>query len=62
MPKSFWNWTEMLCIRKNGQTPYTPNTNLLYGLKEALRILNEEGMDKRLRPAYPLRRGNPEQR
>ena len=45
LPKSFWNWTEMLASGKNGQTPYTPNTNLLYGLKEALRILNEEGMD-----------------
>ena len=45
LPKSFWNWTEMLAAGKNGQTPYTPNTNLLYGLKEALRLLNEEGMD-----------------
>lgn len=45
LPKSFWNWTEMLAAGQNGQTPYTPNTNLLYGLKEALRILNEEGMD-----------------
>lgn len=45
LPKSFWNWTEMLASGQNGQTPYTPNTNLLYGLKEALRILNEEGMD-----------------
>lgn len=45
LPKSFWNWTEMLAAGLNGQTPYTPNTNLLYGLKEALRILNEEGMD-----------------
>ena len=45
LPKSFWDWTEMLASGKNGQTPYTPNTNLLYGLKEALRMLNEEGMD-----------------
>lgn len=45
LPKSVWDWTEMLASGKNGQTPYTPNTNLLYGLKEALRILNEEGMD-----------------
>lgn len=45
LPKSFWNWTEMLAAGRNGQTPYTPNTNLLYGLKEALWILNEEGME-----------------
>lgn len=45
LPKSFWDWTDMLASGKNGQTPYTPNTNLLYGLKEALRMLNEEGLD-----------------
>ena len=45
MPKSFWDWSEMLAAGKNGQTPYTPNTNLLFGLKEALRMLEDEGMD-----------------
>lgn len=45
LPKSVWDWTEMRASGKNGQTPYTPNTNLLFGLKEALRILNEEGME-----------------
>lgn len=45
LPKSFWDWSEMLASGKNGQTPYTPNTNLLYGLKEALKILKEEGLD-----------------
>lgn len=45
LPRSFWDWTEMLAAGKNGQTPYTPNTNILYGLKESLRMLHEEGMD-----------------
>lgn len=45
LPKSVWNWTEMLAAGKNGMTPYTPNTNILYGLKESLRILAEEGME-----------------
>ena len=45
LPRSFWDWTEMLAAGRNGQTPYTPNTNLLFGLKEALRMLEDEGMD-----------------
>lgn len=45
LPKSVWNWTEMLESGKNGMTPYTPSTNLLYGLKESLRILGEEGLE-----------------
>jgi alanine-glyoxylate transaminase/serine-glyoxylate transaminase/serine-pyruvate transaminase len=34
MPRSFWSWDEMLEINKGGYFPYTPNTNLLYGLAE----------------------------
>jgi alanine-glyoxylate transaminase/serine-glyoxylate transaminase/serine-pyruvate transaminase len=45
LPKSVWNWTEMLAAGKNGMTPYTPNTNILFGLKESLRLLAEEGME-----------------
>ena len=45
MPKSVWNWSEMLAAGRNGMTPYTPSTNLLYGLKESLRLLNEEGLN-----------------
>src|SRR5699024_11689319 len=45
LPKSVWNWTEMLDAGKNGMNPYTPNTNILFGLKESLRLLAEEGMD-----------------
>jgi alanine-glyoxylate transaminase/serine-glyoxylate transaminase/serine-pyruvate transaminase len=35
MPRSFWAWDEMIEINKGGYFPYTPNTNLLYGLAEA---------------------------
>ena len=45
LPKSVWNWTDMLEAGANGRTPYTPNTNILYGLRESLRLLNEEGLD-----------------
>jgi alanine-glyoxylate transaminase / serine-glyoxylate transaminase / serine-pyruvate transaminase len=43
-PKSYWNWEEMLAANKNGFFPYTPATNLLYGLREALDMLFEEGL------------------
>ena len=46
LPKSFWSWDEMLGPNKNGFFPYTPSTNLLYGLREALAMLEEEGLDK----------------
>ena len=45
-PKLFWSWEEMLPHNKNGYFPYTPATNLLYGLAEAIDMLNEEGLDK----------------
>jgi alanine-glyoxylate transaminase/serine-glyoxylate transaminase/serine-pyruvate transaminase len=45
LPKSFWGWDEMLAANKNGYFPYTPATNLLYGLREAIRMLNAEGLD-----------------
>ncbi|EPC01493.1 serine--glyoxylate aminotransferase [Litchfieldella anticariensis FP35 = DSM 16096] len=45
LPKSFWAWDEILEANKNGYWPYTPNTNLLYGLNEALDMLLEEGFD-----------------
>ncbi|MFN3744035.1 MAG: pyridoxal-phosphate-dependent aminotransferase family protein [Hyphomicrobiaceae bacterium] len=44
-PKLFWSWEEMLANNKNGYFPYTPATNLLYGLAEAIDMLNEEGLD-----------------
>ena len=44
MPRSYWSWDEMLGPMKNGYFPYTPATNLLYGLREAVAMLEEEGM------------------
>ena len=43
LPKSFWSWDEMLESNKTGFFPYTPATNMLYGLREALAMLREEG-------------------
>lgn len=45
LPKSFWGWDEMLAANANGFFPYTPGTNLLYGLAEAIDMLLEEGLD-----------------
>ena len=43
--KSYWDWQPMLAANKAGFFPYTPATNLLYGLRESLRMLREEGLD-----------------
>jgi len=46
LPRSYWNWEEMLAANKDGWFPYTPATNLLYGLRVALKMLvEEEGLD-----------------
>ncbi len=45
LPKSYWAWDEMLSNGKNGYFPYTPATNLLYGLREAIVMLEEEGLE-----------------
>jgi alanine-glyoxylate transaminase/serine-glyoxylate transaminase/serine-pyruvate transaminase len=45
LPRSYWDWQEMLKANESGFFPYTPATNLLYGLREALRMLDEEGLD-----------------
>ncbi|MGX1744514.1 pyridoxal-phosphate-dependent aminotransferase family protein [Bosea sp. NPDC055353] len=44
LPRSYWDWQEMVKINASGFFPYTPATNLLYGLKEALAMLQEEGL------------------
>ena len=44
LPKSYWSWDEMLASNTSGFFPYTPATNLLYGLREALAMLREEGL------------------
>jgi alanine-glyoxylate transaminase/serine-glyoxylate transaminase/serine-pyruvate transaminase len=46
LPRSYWSWDEMLANTKNGFFPYTPATNLLYGLREALTmLLEDEGLE-----------------
>ncbi len=44
MPRSYWDWQEMLAPNAAGYFPYTPSTNLLYGLEEAIAMLLEEGL------------------
>lgn len=43
--RSYWDWQEIITANKLGSWPYTPATNLLYGLKEAIAMLEEEGLD-----------------
>ncbi len=45
LPKSYFAWDDMLANNANGFFPYTPATGLLYGLAEAVDMLNEEGLD-----------------
>ena len=46
LPRSYWSWDDMLANNKNGFFPYTPGTNLLYGLREALKmLLEDEGLE-----------------
>ncbi len=44
LSRSFWDWEAMLTANKIGFFPYTPATNLLYGLQEAIHMLEEEGL------------------
>ena len=46
LPRSYWDWKEMLASNATGYFPYTPATNLLYGLSEALDMLFEEGLPR----------------
>jgi len=45
LPKAFWGWSEIIEMNATGYWPYTPNTNLLYGLHEALEMILGEGLD-----------------
>jgi alanine-glyoxylate transaminase/serine-glyoxylate transaminase/serine-pyruvate transaminase len=45
LPKAFWAWDEIVEMNRNGYWPYTPNTNLLYGLAEAIGMIEAEGLD-----------------
>jgi alanine-glyoxylate transaminase/serine-glyoxylate transaminase/serine-pyruvate transaminase len=45
LPKAYWEWQPMLAQNVNGFFPYTPATNLIYGLREALLMLREDGLE-----------------
>ncbi len=45
MPRSYWDWQTMINANQTGFFPYTPATNLLFGLREALKMIQEEGME-----------------
>lgn len=45
LKKSYWEWSDMVGPNSTGYFPYTPATNLLYGLAEAIDMLLEEGLD-----------------
>jgi alanine-glyoxylate transaminase/serine-glyoxylate transaminase/serine-pyruvate transaminase len=46
LPRSYWSWDEMIAANRDGWFPYTPATNLLYGLRVALKmLLEEEGLE-----------------
>jgi alanine-glyoxylate transaminase/serine-glyoxylate transaminase/serine-pyruvate transaminase len=45
LPRSFFDWSAMLPSNETGAFPYTPSTNLLFGLREAIAMLEEEGLD-----------------
>jgi alanine-glyoxylate transaminase/serine-glyoxylate transaminase/serine-pyruvate transaminase len=44
LPRSYWSWDEIIASNRQGYFPYTPATNLLYGLNEAIDMLREEGL------------------
>ena len=46
LPRSYWDWQQMLRDNAGGFFTYTPSTNLLYGLREAIAMLNEQGLDE----------------
>ena len=46
LPKSYWAWDEIIAANKTGYFPYTPATNLLYGLRESIEMLREEGLQQ----------------
>ena len=45
LPRSFWDWEAMIDANQTGYTPYTPATNILFGLREAIHMMEEEGLE-----------------
>lgn len=60
LPRSYWSWEPVIEANRKGFFPYTPATNLLYGLREAIRMLEQEGLqnvfDRHSRHAEATRR------
>lgn len=54
LPKSYWDWEGMINDNQSGFFPYTPATNLLYGLRESVRMLFEEGLENVFARHYRL--------
>jgi alanine-glyoxylate transaminase / serine-glyoxylate transaminase / serine-pyruvate transaminase len=46
LPRAYWDWPPMIAAAETGFFPFTPATNLLYGLVEAVAMLEEEGLDQ----------------
>jgi alanine-glyoxylate transaminase / serine-glyoxylate transaminase / serine-pyruvate transaminase len=44
LPRAYWEWQPMIAAGESGYFPFTPATNLLFGLKEAIAMLEEEGL------------------
>ena len=57
--RSYWDWHDMIAINKQGTFPYTPATNLLFALKEAIAMLEEEGLDNVFARHHAPWRGDP---
>jgi len=45
LPRAYWDWQAMIAANQTGYFPYTPPTNLLFGLREALQMIQEEGLE-----------------
>ncbi len=54
LPRSYWDWEQMRAFNRDGFFPYTPATNLLFGLQESLRMLREEGFERVFRRHHRL--------
>ena len=62
LPRAYWDWQSMLADNQAGFFPYTPSTNLLYGLREAIAMLLEEGLPAVFARHHPVLRGPDHQR
>ena len=58
LPRSYWDWGPIVEANETGFWPYTSATNLLYGLREALAMLHEEGLENVFARHCPPRRGD----